>query len=286
MSKPSIGQLCELFRQIAEGRISSEVLQKLIEKGPKLFLTESLKKVSEQIRKVAANCGDHYWNHCWVAKASAAVAAVSGNPEDLEQARKAAAKVKDSPSNSSDWIPLLVLIATVSKDEKDFTRVYEAIEEKEAGYVREGAKEHFAKALAKIGDFNRARSLISEIGYYDMRADALITLAEFSGDSKDLEWARAVITFICDPDDRSATYRDLFRVSRDPADLKKARKAAAKIEAYDTRARADAFRAIAFISKKPKDFEEAVKEALKQKDDNDRLTSLGFIFNDLENAIE
>ena len=91
MSKVTVRQLCELFAQIAEEKITGEAIQELIERASKIALPQIFKKVLQQARKTATEISNSYWR----AKALAAIVGALAEARDFEQARKTAAEISD-----------------------------------------------------------------------------------------------------------------------------------------------------------------------------------------------
>ena len=70
MSLPTERQTREFFRLWAEGKITAEVLQEVIEKAGELGFKQLFEKIIQQARKTAAEITDSYWR----ARALAAIA--------------------------------------------------------------------------------------------------------------------------------------------------------------------------------------------------------------------
>ena len=91
MSQPTVRQLCELFGQIAEGKITAEAIQELIERASKIGFAQIFKNILQQARKTAAEISNPYWR----AKALAAIAGALAKAREFESARKTAAEISD-----------------------------------------------------------------------------------------------------------------------------------------------------------------------------------------------
>ena len=112
MSLPTERQTREFFRLWAEGKITVEVLQEVIEKAGKLGFNQLFKKVLQQARKLAGQITDSYWR----AEALAAIAGALAEAKDFEQARKTAAEITDSYWRAR----ALAAIAGASREARDF----------------------------------------------------------------------------------------------------------------------------------------------------------------------
>lgn len=60
MSKVTVRQLCELFKQITEKRVNEEAIQEIIEKAKQVALPQHLKKVLQQALKTVAEINVAY----------------------------------------------------------------------------------------------------------------------------------------------------------------------------------------------------------------------------------
>ena len=109
MSTVTVGQLCELFGQIAEGKTSGEALQELIERGQQLGLHKTLDAVFRAARKAAKEVSDPYSR----SRAFAAIAGASRESKDFDEARKAAKEVGDAYWRSEAFAAIAGALARV-----------------------------------------------------------------------------------------------------------------------------------------------------------------------------
>jgi len=87
MSKPTRKQLCELFSQIADGKITGKMIQKLIENPSRAKIFKNIL----QARKTADGITDPYNRD----RALRDIVKTSAKAEEFEQARKLAALIAD-----------------------------------------------------------------------------------------------------------------------------------------------------------------------------------------------
>src|SRR3989344_5697057 len=112
MPLPSEKQTREFFRLWAEGKITGDVLQEVIERASTLGFRQIYKKILQQARNTAAQTADPYWQ----AKAYAAIASASREAKVFEQARKTAAQIADPYWQAKAY----AAIASASREAKDF----------------------------------------------------------------------------------------------------------------------------------------------------------------------
>ena len=141
MSQVSVGQLGELFGQIAEGKITGEAVQELLERASRLAFPQILKKVLQQARKTAAELSNPYWR----AEALAAIAGASHEARDFEAARETAAEI----SNPYSRAEVLAAIAGASHEARDLEAARKTAVEISNPYSRVEALAAIAGALAE-----------------------------------------------------------------------------------------------------------------------------------------
>ena len=141
MSLPTERQTREFFRLWAEGKITGDVLQEVIEKAGKLGFSQFFKKIIQQARKAAAAIVIPYPQ----AKVYAAIAGVSKEAKDFEAARKAAAAITDSYSQAKVY----AAIAGASKEAKDFEAARKAAAAIASPYSQAEVYAAIAGALAE-----------------------------------------------------------------------------------------------------------------------------------------
>ena len=92
MSTVTVGQLCELFSQIAEGKITGEAIQELIEKASRIALSRLFEKTIRLARKTASEISDV----CLRAEALTAIAKALAEARMFDQARKTASEISNT----------------------------------------------------------------------------------------------------------------------------------------------------------------------------------------------
>ena len=88
MSRVTVRQLCELFRQIAEDKISGEALQELIENARKISLKKLFREVLDLARKAASEANKEGCVESYLAYLYASIANISREDGDFDAAIK------------------------------------------------------------------------------------------------------------------------------------------------------------------------------------------------------